>query len=193
MKQTIQLAVIYGSTRQQRRCETVAAWVEHRIDADGRFRYERIDPLDFHLPWRHPPGDERAIGRLRKHVERADAFIVVTPEYNHGYPGALKHLIDCVDAPWRLKPVAFVSYGGRSGGRHAVEQLRQVFNRLDAITLPETIAFDQVWHRFDSDGRLREPEGWQTAAAALFERLAGWAALLRRTRTAIEFHPGPHI
>ena len=60
-------------------------------------------------------------------IDRADAFVVVTPEYNHSYPASLKQAIDVLNAPWRRKPVAFVSYGGLSGGLRAVEHLRQVF------------------------------------------------------------------
>jgi len=62
------------------------------------------------------------------------AFVVVTPEYNHGYPAPLKSLIDSVGREWQAKPVAFVSYGGVSGGLRAVEQLRQVFAKLHMVT-----------------------------------------------------------
>ena len=57
---------------------------------------------------------------------RADGFIVITPEYNHGYPAVLKSALDALYAEWVRKPIAFVSYGGWSGGVRAVEQLRLV-------------------------------------------------------------------
>ncbi len=193
MKQTPQLAVIYGSHRQGRRCDTVAAWIEAQIDADGRFRRARIDPAQLDLPPWHPNGNGHGVAALRRQIGAADGFVVVTPEYNHGYPAALKHLVDCADDEWRIKPVAFVSYGGRSGGRHAVEQLRQVFSSLGAITVPETVAFDQVWQRFDGDGRLLDPDGWQAAANVLLDRLEGWSQLLQRARATIEFQPGAHL
>lgn len=192
MNQTPNLTVIYGSDREGRLCDRVAGWVETRVDDDGRFQRQRLDPLELALPQRHP-GDghsDRGIARLRQRVELADAFLVVTPEYNHGYPAALKHLIDCVDTPWRLKPVAFVSYGGRSGGRHAVEQLRQVFNRLDAVTVSETLAFDQVWQRFDALGQLSAAE---RALTGVLDRLFGWAQALAKTRARLAFRPGPAL
>ncbi len=76
-------------------------------------------------------------------MAEADAFLVVTPEYNHGYPAALKELIDSVYEPWHAKPVAFVSYGGASGGIRAVEQLRQVFAELHAVTLRDGVQLCQ--------------------------------------------------
>ena len=75
------------------------------------------------LPMRHTP----EVQAYAERIDRADAFVVVTPEYNHSYPASLKQAIDVLNAPWRRKPVAFVSYGGLSGGLRAVEHLRQVF------------------------------------------------------------------
>src|SRR5690625_2965869 len=75
----------------------------------------------------------------------ADAFILVHPEYNHGYPAALKQLIDAYVSEWQAKPVAFVSYGGISGGIHAAEQLRTVLGWLHAVPVRDGVILSNVW------------------------------------------------
>jgi NAD(P)H-dependent FMN reductase len=65
--------------------------------------------------------DDPAVHALSARIDAADGFVVITPEYNHGYPASLKLAIDSVYHPWQAKPVAFVSYGGIAGGLRAVE------------------------------------------------------------------------
>jgi NAD(P)H-dependent FMN reductase len=122
-------------------------------------------------------------------IGEADAFVVVTPEYNHGYPGPLKVAIDTVVEQWQAKPVGFVSYGGVSGGLRAVEQLRGVFAELHAVTVREAVSFAHVWDRFDDDGALREPRRAEAAADRLLAQLGWWARALRRAR-ALEPYAG---
>ena len=112
----------------------------------------------------------------------AEAFVVVTPEYNHGYPAALKSLIDSVGAEWQAKPVAFVSYGGASGGLRAVEQLRLVFAELHAVTIRDSVSFASAWEQFDETGKLRHPERADRSMATLLNRLHWWAVALRNAR-----------
>src|SRR5690606_29146618 len=142
----LRLAVVCGSTREGRFCDTVTEWTLSRIEQAGGFGIDVVDPrrLD------EAGGPEELAARL----QRADAFIVVTPEYNHGYPAPLKALIDAVGQPWQAKPVAFVSYGGISGGLRAVEQLRQVFAELHASTLRDCVSFADSARRFDAGGTL---------------------------------------
>jgi NAD(P)H-dependent FMN reductase len=127
------LALIYGSTREGRFCDVVAAWAAAEIGRHD-FTLHVVDPVTIDLPTRHGQTNE-ALRALEQRLCEADAFVAVTPEYNHGYPAALKFLIDSFKAPWRAKPVAFVSYGGISGGLRAVEQLRLVFAELHAVAI----------------------------------------------------------
>ena len=105
------------------------------------------------LPMRHTP----EVQAYAERIDRADAFVVVTPEYNHSYPASLKQAIDVLNAPWRRKPVAFVSYGGLSGGLRAVEHLRQVFAELHATTIRETVSLHRHPLLFDEAGALVDP------------------------------------
>jgi NAD(P)H-dependent FMN reductase len=109
---------------------------------------------------------------------------VVTPEYNHSFPGPLKTAIDALKAPWQAKPVGFVAYGGLSGGLRAVEALRVVFAELHATTVRDTVSFHQVRNQFDADGQPVDPVGVNGAAGALLHQLAWWAGALKRARAA---------
>jgi NAD(P)H-dependent FMN reductase len=166
----IRIALIYGSTRKGRFCDTVVRWATREISQAGAFELDAIDPA--------------APGALHDRLRRADAFIVVTPEYNHGYPAPLKALIDEVGAEWHAKPVAFVSYGGVSGGLRAVEQLRQVFAELHAVTIRDSVSFAGAHERFDENGEAREPERSRRSMTRLLAQLEWWAITLREARHA---------
>ena len=172
----MKVAVVYGSTRPGRFCDTVVRWTVERIAASGKFAVEVIDPAA-----------ESGGATLQQRLGQADAFVVVTPEYNHGYPAPLKSLIDSVGAEWHAKPVAFVSYGGVSGGLRAVEQLRQVFAELHTVTIRDVVSFAGAWEQFDDAGQLIEPERHRRAMAALLGRLHWWAVALRDARAAVPY------
>lgn len=172
MDDQIRMAIIYGSTRPGRFCDTVVNWViAEMAEAVGRgvFVVDLIDPAD-------------SIAALAPRIGATDAFIVVTPEYNHGYPAPLKALIDSVHAEWRAKPVSFVSYGGVSGGLRAVEQLRQVFAELHAVTLRDCVSFANAWDRFDAAGNLIDANQARKSLAVLLAQLRWWAVALRAAR-----------
>lgn len=171
MNDKVRVALIYGSTRTGRFCDKVAAWTAAEIAGRGEFSVDIIDPQA------HPQAPS-----LQERIAEADAFVVVTPEYNHGYPAPLKALIDSVGAEWRGKAVAFVSYGGISGGLRAVEQLRLVFAELHAVTMQNSVSFASAWEQFDADGSLREPGRAQRSMATLLAQLHWWAVALRNAR-----------
>jgi NAD(P)H-dependent FMN reductase len=157
MSSRIRVALIYGSTWEGRFCDTVAGWVAAEIACRNEYTLDVIDPATLDLPIRHQRGHHAAVGALRQCIAEADAFVVVTPEYNRGYPAALKYLIDSVSAQWQAKPVAFVSYGGISGGLRAVEQLRLVFAELHAVTIRDCVSFANAWNKFDAAAGCSTP------------------------------------
>jgi NAD(P)H-dependent FMN reductase len=167
----LKVAVIYGSTRQGRFCDKVVRWAIEQIADNGKFAAQAIDPAD-----------GRELPAVREQIAEADAFVVVTPEYNHGYPAPLKALIDSVGEQWHAKPVAFVSYGGIAGGLRAVEQLRLVFAELHMVTIRDSVGFASAWEQFDAEGALKEPERAKRSMATMLERLRWWAAALRSAR-----------
>ncbi|MGV2496867.1 NADPH-dependent FMN reductase [Pelagerythrobacter aerophilus] len=172
MHHPLRLGLIYGSARPGRFCDTIAAWITERLNADGGFELDPIDPQAVNAP------------ALVEKIERADAFIVATPEYNHSFPAPLKELIDAARAEWEAKPVAFVSYGGVSGGLRAVEHLRGVFAELHAVGIRDTVSFVNAWEQFDGEGRLQYPERAEASMRLMLRRLVWWSLALQEARAA---------
>jgi len=175
MHALIKIGLIYGSTREGRFCDRVAQWAG-QMAAGAGFEVDAIDPA----------ADSRR-HELQRRIGACDGFVVVTPEYNHGYPAPLKALIDSVGAEWQAKPVAFVSYGGISGGLRAVEQLRQVFAELHAVTIRDSVSFAGAWEQFDSSGALVQPERAERSMSRMLARLRWWANALNTARNATPY------
>ncbi len=176
MSALINIGLIYGSTRAGRFCDRVAQWAG-QMAATAGFEVQAIDPAK--------TTDDT---ELQRHIEKCDGFVVVTPEYNHGYPAPLKSLIDSVGAGWHAKPVAFVSYGGISGGLRAVEQLRLVFAELHTVTIRDSVSFAGAWEQFDSAGALLQPERAERSMAKMLDRLRWWAVALSTARAQSPYH-----
>lgn len=142
--------VIIGSVRPQRIGPDVAAWVIEIGREAVPATFELVDLRDWPLPMGDEPGIPAHGGYEQPHtrawgakIDSVDGYVFVTPQYNWGYPAALKNAIDHLYAEWRGKPAAIVTYGGHGGGKCAA-QLRQVLSGLKmqiadtmpALTLP---------------------------------------------------------
>lgn len=181
MDEKLRIAVIYGSNRPGRFCDKVASWAAAKISARPDFSLDLIDPASPEARATQA-GESLNVAWLRQHIGEADGFVVVTPEYNHGYPAVLKSLIDAVGAEWHAKPVAFVSYGGMSGGIRAAEQLRQVFAEVHAVTIRDSVMFPMAWEQFGADGTLLNPGRAERQMQTVLKRLAWWSTALREAR-----------
>ncbi|WP_410592142.1 NADPH-dependent FMN reductase [Amycolatopsis sp. lyj-23] len=186
----VRVAVIVGSVRGGRFGPVVAGWVAGVADAHGGFEADVVDLAEADLPLAmpafgaEPPAAVAAeVAKVTPRLEAADAFVVVTPEYNHSYPASLKNAIDWHRPEWRAKPVAFVSYGGISGGLRAVEHLRPVFAELHAVTIRETVSFHGAQGCFGEDG-VPNDDAAGVAAKALLDQLGWWARSLAEARAA---------
>ncbi|PRX44523.1 NAD(P)H-dependent FMN reductase [Prauserella shujinwangii] len=178
----LQLAIIMGSTRKERFCPVPATWFAGEAAKYEGIAVDLIDLTDFELP--DTLDHSVDVAALGPRLAAADAFVVVTPEYNHSYPAALKTAIDHFHREWQAKPVGFVSYGGMAGGLRAVEHLRHVFAELHATTVRDTLSFAQFWDRFDDDGVPKDAEQANAAARAMLDQLVWWGTALREARTA---------
>ncbi|MGW6793942.1 NADPH-dependent FMN reductase [Streptomyces chartreusis] len=184
----LRVAVIIGSVREGRFGPTVAHWFAGQAEQRADVAVELVDLADYPLPLEKatpgdPPDEPTAAlrQRLAEQLGRAEAFVVVTPEYNNTIPAALKNALDWIFDEWAAKPVGFVSYGGMSGGLWAVSHLRHVFTELHAVPLREQLIFHQVWNRFDGDAP-RDAEDSEVAAKTLLDRLVWWGEALRNAR-----------
>lgn len=165
----VRLEVIVGSVREGRFGPVVANWFLREATRHVDVRVDLLDLVE------DPPD-------FADRIDTADAVAVVTPEYNHSYPGPLKTAIDSVGPQWTAKPVGFVCYGGLSSGLRAVEPLRVVFAELHAVTVRDTVSFHMAHEQFDADGEPKDPDGPATAAKVLLDQLVWWARALRAAR-----------
>jgi NAD(P)H-dependent FMN reductase len=184
------LAVIVGSVREGRFGPVAAAWAADLAREHGGFEVDVIDLAGFDIPVTLPADSPKHAGDayprplgmrpLTMRIAAADAFIVVTPEYNHSYPASLKAAIDWHFTQWAAKPVAFVSYGGPAGGRHAVLHLENVFTEMHAVTIRDGLSFPRYWENWH-DGRPDDP-GADSSAKVMLDQLTWWATALRKAR-----------
>jgi NAD(P)H-dependent FMN reductase len=195
--------VIVGSTRPGRAADLVVPWVMSRAEAHDGFDVELADLRDWPLPIfaEHPGtiGDiadptysEPLVRAWNQKVKQADAFIVVTPEYNHSIPAALKNAIDTVwlSFGFRNKPVAAVGYSGSIGaGIRAIEHLAHVFIEAEAVPLRNTVVIPFVRTAFGENGEPVDPETG-IRLQVMLDDLAWWSAALEQARAEGELTPG---
>ncbi|GGT32296.1 NADPH-dependent FMN reductase [Nonomuraea spiralis] len=179
----LRLAVIIGSTRVGRVGEKVASWFAGRARARPDLAVDVLDLADYAFPGCYPEQSTPAMRSFTAAIGEADAFAVVTPEYNRSFPASLKQAIDYAYDEWQAKPVGFVAYGSGSSGLYAVEQLRTVFSALHVVTMRDCVGLDLLGadvgggEPYDTDDRVR-------AVAALLDQLTWWGRALRDARRA---------
>src|SRR6476619_6316239 len=132
----MKILIILGSTRPERKSEAIGTWISTIASKYTEATFELVDLRDYPLPFYNEPvgaGMLEKVGYTTKKAEawakkitEADSYIIIAPEYNHGYPAVLKNAIDYVYKAWNNKPIGFVSYGSAAGGSRSVEQLRLV-------------------------------------------------------------------
>ncbi|MGW4242762.1 NADPH-dependent FMN reductase [Nocardia sp. NPDC004722] len=179
------IGIILGSTRPNRRGAQIAQWVLESASARGDAEYELIDLRDHPLPhFDEPvppmfgPSSNAHTRAWAARVGAFDGFVIVTPEYNGGYPGILKNALDHVFAEWVDKAVGFVSYGV-NGGARSVAQLRGVCGTLGmadvGYQVTVSVLTDFENNTFVADDRQTDALGktldqviaWTTALAPL--------------------------
>ncbi len=187
----MKIGVILGSVREIRRGGRVAKWLMPQLEKVNDASFELLDLRDYQLPFfdesNSPEGLNRSYAnevaqKWSAKVDEMDAFIIVTPEYNHGTSGVLKNSLDWLYPEWNRKPVAFVSYSpNASGGVRAVEQLRQNVIELQMAPLREAIHITYVLDTVNEDGKLQQGH-FNERLTKLMEELLWWAAALKTAR-----------
>lgn len=190
----LNIGLILGSTRQGRKGELPYEWVKRIAQAElqEKSTLTTIDLRDWNLPHFDSPISpayaSEYTSELNKRwstaIAELDGFIIVTPEYNHGYPGVLKDALDHLYKEWNGKPVAFVSYGGGSGGIRAVEQLRLVTVELQMIPIRPEVNIRMVWEAFDEQGVPKEVAILEPKLTMLLVELLRMAEGLKALRKA---------
>jgi NAD(P)H-dependent FMN reductase len=185
------LGVIVSSTRTGRAGLPIAEWFVEMATKDGRFDVQMLDLKAIDLPMleepNHPRLGDYTNPKTREwsaHVARMDAFVFVTPEYNHGCPPALLNALDHLFAEWQYKPVGFVSYGGLSGGIRAVHMIRSVLTILKLVSIPEVVNVPFFSQYLDkTSGTFTGTEVHEKAATLMLAELLRWTDALAVLRT----------
>ncbi|MFI9757915.1 NADPH-dependent FMN reductase [Streptomyces sp. NPDC051963] len=180
----LNLTLVIGSNRHGRFGPVVADWLLDRIQDHEDLTPQVVDVAEISLPTSFAPTPQATaeLSEVTPKLASADAFVVLTPEYNHSFPAGLKNLIDWHFTEWRAKPVALVSYGGLAGGLRAVEHLRQVYAELHAVTIRDTVSFHNAGTSFDDEGRLKDPSMPDAAVKVMLDQLVWWGRGLREAR-----------
>lgn len=187
----MKLGIILGSIREIRRGERVAKWLIPLLEQYKDYEVELLDLNDFELPFfnesNSPEGLDGAysneVAKLwSSKIAEKDAFIVITPEYNHGTSAVLKNAFDWLYSEWSKKPVTFISYApGAAGGIRGVEQLRLNVIELQMAPMREAIHIANILDTLDEDGNILKGH-LNERLAKLMEELDWWAKALKSAR-----------
>jgi len=189
----IKIQVIMGSTREGRFVEQPSRWIFEALQKKQEVTAELIDLRDWALPFFDEPISPSFNNGTYKNplaakwaakIGEADGFIMVTPEYNHGYSAVLKNALDYVYREWNNKPVGFVSYGGISGGTRAVQQLRQVVLELQMVPIRNGIHIPMYWTQLDEKGQYKNMDAHKEGTENFLNQLITWTTALKTIRDA---------
>ena len=183
----LRVAIIVGSTRPGRKAEAVAHWVYEIAGSRGDAEFELVDIKDYDFPLLDEPMSA-IFGQYSNDHTRAwsakiasfDAFVFVTPEYNHGTSGALKNAIDYLYKEWNNKAAGFVGYGG-AGGTRAVENLRLVMGELMVADVRAQVALS-LYTDFENFSVFRPAPHHEKAVHDVLDQVIAWGGALRSLR-----------
>ncbi|MDT9593769.1 NAD(P)H-dependent oxidoreductase [Nocardioides zeae] len=182
----LRVLLISASVREQSASGYLLPWLAEVLGATTGIT---TDVLDLAVT---DPGDGRGVrpgggdaGPLDERIARADAYVLLTPEYNHSYPASLKHLLDNHYGVWGFKPATMVAYGVH-GGLLAVEHLRGVLAELRVVGTRRVVGLAAPWQHLDDAGAYRPDDGTRKAVEAAVDELVWWADLLREARETRE-------
>ena len=187
LRMKLKIGIVLGSTRPNRNGEAVAKWVfEHaqqRTDAD----VELVDVADFNLPLLDepiPPSQGKYskdhTKRWAAKIESFDAYVFVTPEYNHATSGAMKNALDFLYREWNNKAAGFVAYGS-AGGVRAVENLRLICAELQIATVRAQVAFSLMTD-FENYSTFKPAEYHQKTLSTMLDQLVAWGTAMKTVR-----------
>ncbi|HTA20192.1 MAG TPA: NAD(P)H-dependent oxidoreductase [Polyangia bacterium] len=184
----LKLHVVVCSTRPGRHGPTIANWVHGFAQKHGKFEVRLVDLAEVNLPVFDEPHHPRLRQYTKEHTKRwsetvdaADAFAFVTPEYNYNTPPALVNALDYLLHEWAYKPVAFVSYGGPSGGLRSVQMTKLFVTAFKMMPMSEMVSLP-FFSKHIEDGVFKADEAHEKAATAMLDETHRWADALKVLR-----------
>lgn len=192
MQTPLRLMIVIASTRPGRAGQPIGEWFRAKAEADGRFEIDYADLAEIDLPFMDEPNHPRLRQYTKQHtrdwsarVDAVDAFVFVTPEYNHGMTAPLKNAIDYLNQEWQYKPLGFVSYGGVAAGTRAVQAIKPIAGVLKMTPVPEAVVIPLYQRFMTEDGKFHPEQLIEDAAVTMLGQLERWAAALRPLRSGI--------
>lgn len=182
----MKIGIIIGSVRDGRVGENVATWVAEQAATRSEAEFEVIDLAALNVPIltaetlpaaAKKQYDSEAVTRWSAAVDACDGFVFVTPEYNHGVPGAFKNAVDSLGPEWTGKTVGFVSYGADAGVR-SVEQWRQIIANFEMHDVRQQVSLRR-FEEFGQDGSLQLSDRRDGELSTLFDQLVELTAKVR--------------
>jgi NAD(P)H-dependent FMN reductase len=148
-----------------------------------------LDLAEINMPFLDEPNHPRLRQYVHQHtrdwsakIDAADAFIIVTPEYNFGFTGVFKNALDYLYHEWKGKPVGFVSYGGIAGGTRSAQLMKPVLVALSMMPVYEAVTIPFYSKSLDAEGRFVPTEEHTRAAHAMPAALLSWTGPLKTMR-----------
>src|SRR5688572_11783518 len=185
----INIGIIVGSTRPGRKADAVAAWVYGIASKRSDATFEIVDIQDFHLPLLDEPVPPSRGQYSQPHtkawaakIDSFDAFVFVTPEYNHGIAGALKNALDFLFREWNNKAAGFVGYGS-VGGVRAVESLRLVMGELQVADVRNQVALS-LFTDFENFSVFKPDARHEKSVNSMLDQVIAWGGALKTLRKA---------
>ncbi len=179
---SLYIPIVLGTARAGRRSEHVARQL-FQFAKDLDIEIELLDVKDFHQAYTQEPTEK--MNEWKEKATRADGFVVVTPEYNHGYPGELKMFFDHIYKECNRKPIGFVGVStGILGGARGIEQLRLVSIEFQMIPIRTAVYVGNVLTTLNEAGDFVAPDEWNKKFGQLFEELLWYARVLKNDRQA---------
>jgi NAD(P)H-dependent FMN reductase len=183
----LRVAIIIGSTRPGRKGEAVARWVHDIAKKRSDAEFELVDLKDFNLPLLDEPVPPSMGQYMQPHtkawsakIDSFDAYVFVTPEYNHGTSGALKNAIDFLYREWNNKAAGFVSYGS-AGGTRAVESLRLVMGELQVADVRAQVMLS-LRTDFENYSAFNPDPHHEKSVNTLLDQVIAWGGALKLLR-----------
>lgn len=183
----LKLAIIIGSTRPGRKAEAVAKWVHEIAIKRSDAEFEIVDIDDFKLPLLDEPVPPSMAQYSQPHtkawsakIATFDAYVFVTPEYNHSTSGALKNAIDYLYREWNNKAAGFVGYGS-AGGTRAVEHLRLVMGELQVADVRAQVALS-LYTDFENFSVFKPAPLHEKSVNAMLDQVIAWGGALKTLR-----------
>lgn len=176
------IPIILGTARQGRQSEKVARFVLGEVQKITEVETELIDVRDFIISVTNNIEENAIVKKFSEKIRLADGFIIVSPEYNHGYPGELKLMLDMLYDQYAKKPLAIcgVSSGGLGGAR-MVEQLRLVAIEFHMVPIREAVYFSSVKKLFDEKGFIQD-QSYELKVKKMTDELLWYATALKEAR-----------